>query len=361
MDSELQLALVGAGVAVVVLIVGYNKWQEAKHRRNAERAFKSEHRDVLLESPPAAEPAAERREPGLAGEPELRRFSEAPLGRAVPGLPPALDARADCVVRLEAIEALEVSRLWQAQAEHLAGVGKPLRWFGFNDADNTWKVIGPHSAGACRWFCVGLQLVDRHGSIGEADLIRFSGGVQRIADAVMALPPALPARAETLQRATELDRFCADLDIQIGVNVVAQEGTFIGLDIATLAQRHGLRLGDDGSFHALDGDGNTLFTVGNLEPVPFAEGAVDSLRTHGLTMVIDVPRVAGGTAAFERMMQVANDFAAALGGTVVDDNRASFSPGAVELVQAQIAQFQQRMADSGMAAGGALAQRLFAA
>lgn len=361
MDSELQLALIGAGVAVVVLIVGYNRWQEGKHRRNAERAFKSEHRDVLLESPATSAPPEAEREPAAAAAPPPRAVTEAPVGRAVPGLPPQLDARADCIIRLEVIEATEVSRLWQAQAEHLAGVSKPVRWYGFNDADNLWREIGPHSAGACRWFCGGLQLVDRHGSIGETDLIRFSGGVQRIADAVMAMPPALPARAETLQRATELDRFCADLDIQIGVNVVAQDGPLFGLEIASAAQRHDLKLGDDGSFHALDSEGNTLFTVANLEPAPFAEGAIDTLKTSGLTLVIDVPCVASGTAVFERMMALANDLASTLGGAVVDDNRVSFGAGAVALVQTQIAQFQQRMADSGMAAGGALARRLFAA
>ncbi len=38
MDSELQIALIGAGIAAVVLVVGYNKWQERRHRREAERA-----------------------------------------------------------------------------------------------------------------------------------------------------------------------------------------------------------------------------------------------------------------------------------------------------------------------------------
>jgi hypothetical protein len=49
MDSELQIGLVALGIAAVVSIVAYNKWQERKHRRHAEQAFKSEHRDVLLE------------------------------------------------------------------------------------------------------------------------------------------------------------------------------------------------------------------------------------------------------------------------------------------------------------------------
>ena len=81
MDSELQIALIGAGLAAVVLVVGYNKWQERKHRRDAERAFRSDHRDVLLEPRAEADPAdaAERREPGIgAAEGASPRFSEVP-------------------------------------------------------------------------------------------------------------------------------------------------------------------------------------------------------------------------------------------------------------------------------------------
>jgi hypothetical protein len=37
--SELQLALIGAGAAGVLLVWGYNVWQDRKHRRTAERIF----------------------------------------------------------------------------------------------------------------------------------------------------------------------------------------------------------------------------------------------------------------------------------------------------------------------------------
>ena len=362
MDSELQIALIGAGLAAVVLVVGYNKWQERKHRRDAERAFRSEHRDVLLEPRTEADAgdSAERREPGIgAGEGASPRFTDVPLKRAAPELPRLLDSRADCVIRLEAIEALDVGTMWLAQTEHLAGLSKPVRWFGFNDADNVWLPLNAGSTGACHWFCAALQLVNRQGSIGETDFMRFTGGVQRVADAVMALPPGLPLRAETLNRATELDRFCADVDVQIGVNVVARDGQFEGRDIQRVAERLGLRLAPDGVFHAVEGEAS-LFTLANLEAGAFAPDSLKGMVTRGLTLVIDVPRVAGGSAAFDRMMRTANDLAAELGGDVVDDNRASFGTEAAAIIRGQIEQFQARMDEAGIPAGGPLAQRLFA-
>ncbi|RTL19885.1 MAG: ZipA [Rhodocyclaceae bacterium] len=358
MDSELQIALIGAGIAAVVLVVGYNKWQERRHRREAERAFKSEHRDVLLE--PREEPVAgERREPGIgAAEGEPRRFNEAPMKRSTPELPRLLDARADCVIRLETIEALEVGRVWAIQAEQLAGLAKPVYWFGFNDAENVWQPLGPDSGGACHWFCAALQLVNREGSIGETDFMRFSGGVQRVADALMSLPPALPPRAETLRNATELDRFCADVDVQIGVNVVARDGQFEGRAIHAVAEKHGLRLGADGAYHMVDGE-HSVFAVANLESGRFSPESLKGLVTRGLTLVIDVPRVANGGAAFDRMMKMATTLAGELGGDVVDDNRAPFGAEAAAIIRGQIGQFQSRMADHDIPAGSPLALRLF--
>ncbi|GAB1458353.1 hypothetical protein MASR2M50_01270 [Thauera sp.] len=358
MDSELQIALIGAGIAAVVLVVGYNKWQERRHRREAERAFKSDHRDVLLE-PREETSAGERREPGIGGaDDEPRRFSEAPVKRSAPELPRLLDPRADCVIRLETIEALEVGRVWAIQAEQLAGLGKPVYWFGFNDAENVWQPIGPDSTGACHWFCAALQLVNRQGSIGETDFMRFSGGVQRVADALMSLPPALPPRGETLRNATELDRFCADVDVQIGINVVSRDGQFEGRAIHAVAEKHGLRLGSDGAYHMVDGE-HSVFTVANLESGRFSPESLKGLVTRGLTLVIDVPRVSNGGAAFDRMMKMATTLAGELGGDVVDDNRAPFGAEAAAIIRSQIGQFQIRMADHDIPAGSPLALRLF--
>ena len=83
------------------------------------------------------------------------------------------------------------------------------------------------------------------------------------------------------------------------------------------------------------------------------------LTTQGVTLTLDVPRVADGVRVFERMMTVAQQLAEALNGAVVDDNRSPFGDKAVGLIRAQIEQFQGQMAEYGIAPGSALARRLF--
>lgn len=371
MDSELQIGLAALGVAVVAGIIAYNKWQERKHRRQAEEAFRSDHRDVLLEPQDGAQPtgdriepswddsAAENPQPVVAAAPPPWQTKDNPIRRVTPGLPDVVDPRIDCVIRIESIETLDAPRLWAAQHQELEGISKPVRWFAFDDAANVWRMLTPNTAGAFHWYCVAMQLVDRRGAIGENDFMHFSGGVQRIADQFFAVPADLPTRVETLRKATDLDEFCAGVDVQIGINVVATNQPFAGTKVRALAEAHGMTIGDDGAFHARDENGNTLYSLSNMEPALFAPEEMRQLHTSGLTLVIDVPRVANGVPVFERMMQQATQIAEALQGTVVDDNRAPFGPDAAAVIRSQIQHFQAQMAGLDVPAGSPLAMRLF--
>ena len=46
--TELQMGLIGLGVAAVFGVFGYNKWQEMRQRKVAEAVLKPQHEDVLL-------------------------------------------------------------------------------------------------------------------------------------------------------------------------------------------------------------------------------------------------------------------------------------------------------------------------
>jgi FtsZ-interacting cell division protein ZipA len=360
--SELQVGLIGAGGVVVVGIFAFNKWQERKHRKQMDALSSLE---PLGSSEVPARVADDRVEPVIGGEapvraqPSARDVKDASARRVPPLLPPEVDERADWVVRIEAIEPVVGGRLLQSAAQHLDGIAKPLRWFGFSDSGNRWDVIDASSGRSYHWVCVALQLVDRRGPASDGDLTRLTGGLQRMCDLFMAIP-SLPAKAEALEQAAELDRLCAGVDIQIGVNVLARDVVFAGTKLRGLAEAAGLELLGDGCFHARDELGVSLFVLSNLEPVLFAAEEMRNLTTQGVTLTLDVPRVADGVRVFERMMAFAQQLADALNGAVVDDNRSPFGEKAVGLIRAQIEQFQGQMIEQGIAPGSPLALRLFA-
>lgn len=370
MDSELQIGLVALGVAAVVGIIAYNKWQERKQRKHAERTFRSDHRDVLLDPQEPSESGVRERGEVQAGNARADdaepRMSTAPSlkgsGRhATPGVPEKVDTRVDCMIQVESIEPLDVQRLWTAQREALAQLQRSVRWFGFDDSANLWRPLTAHSAGCFHWFCAAMQMVNRRGAITDQDFELFSNGVQRVADQFLAVPANLPARVASLTAAAEIDRFCAGVDVQVGINIVSQSQPFAGTKVRALAESSGMIIGEDGAFHAQDEEGRQLFSLANLEPGLFAAAEMRNLHTSGITLVIDVPLVADGVMIFDRMMRQANQMAHSLDGRVVDDNRVSFGPESVALIRSQIQRFQAQMDEAGVPAGSSLAMRLFSA
>ncbi len=376
MDSDLQIGLIALGVAAVVGIVAYNKWQERKHRKSAEDAFRGDHPDVLLEKAPKSriEPSFDGEEPAepvigdemdemMADDDSIApAASHQPSGRhTTPGIPSVLDPRVDCVICIESIEPLDAPRLWAAQREPLQELSKPVRWFAFDDADNLWHELSAHSAGAYHWFCAAMQMVDRRGPIDENDFRGFTDGIQRVADQFLAVPADFPLRSAALANAADMDKFCASVDVQVGINLIADGEPFPGARLRALAESCGLRMADDGSFHAIDAEGRTLFTLSNHEAELFDADGMGDIVTRGVTFVVDVPLVVDGADVFEDMMRIAEAMSESLGGRIVDDNRAAFGNEAAAVIRTQIDRLQAEMADQGIPAGGSLAARLFSA
>lgn len=364
--SELQLSLIGAGAALVAAVFAYNKWQEHKHRKLAERVFRKDHPDVLLgarQAGPAEIAGDERIEPAIQDAPDIGEASAAvPADRQGMGAaaePPQelTDPTIDCIVRFESPGPIGGPYLWQAQHRAMDKLTKPLVWCGLDERSGAWERLTANGAGDYRRLRAALQLADRRGPLTDSELTLFLNGAQRLADEFLAVAE-LPARNEMLARAAEIDRFCVGVDIQIGVNVIAADAPFSGTRLRGLAEAAGMALREDGMFHA-DAEGATLFTLSNLEAEPFATEEIGAFVTHGITFALDVPRVADGPRAYDRMIALAKQFAAGLGGTLVDDNRVPLTESALDVIHDKIVEIGQRMAAQGLVAGGPQALRLF--
>ena len=378
MDT-LQIALVVSGFVAVAAIIAFNKWQEGRHRSHVERAFPGERRDPLLEREADIKPEAPRSLHKAGDEDALEKSGEnsgvaqgkksaeptsssssSSKRRTHPPLPDKLDPRLDCCIRIEAVEPIEVPRLWAAQTEALDNIARPLRWYAFDDQENQWRRINANTVGAHHWFLAALQLVDREGMIHEGDFMRYTHGVQRLADQFRAVPAGIPSRVEMMGNARALDRFCAEVDVQIAINIVSEQ-PMAGSRIFALAEAEGLRLESGGSFHARAADSRTLYTLNNGEAALFERSGLSSLQTRHLTLVLDLPRVLDAAGEFEDMMRFASHLAKMLGAVVVDDNGHAFGTESTDAIRARIRSYQVRMSEEGIPPGGSLARRLFGA
>lgn len=395
--NELQLSLLAIGAVVVISVLAFNRWQERKFRRQAEQRFPSQHDDVLLNESVAApervepvldEPPAhqvdEDDEPALMAEamvaeeaappPHQEAVEAEPLEEPAPARIPAAqpvaaapesaadapDAATEYVAMLSVGDPVSARALVQV-LQQLKGSAKPLRWLGQCDRAQTWGDVAQAAPGteyvklaAC------LQLADRNGPVRAEELDDFCDMAQAVAANLYAVIDC-PDKAAAVAAAVELDQFCADVDVLIGINLISKDGSpFAGTKLRGLAESAGMKLAADGNFHYVNDQGAELFALGNLEPTPFAVESMKHLSTHGVTFLFDVPKAAGGAQAFNQMLLTVKQFTGPLSALMVDDNRRELTDTGIDKIRQQLMAIFLNMEQHGTPAGGARARRLFA-
>lgn len=333
---------------------------------------------VVEELEPALEVASEP-EPVWAPEPEPLPEPEAPampLRKAVRSTPPAepleeqydvpaptvppelLDPRTEFIVAMELVEPVSALQILHSQRDVLHRLNKPLHWVGFNERTREWERLTADNDLQLRRLRVGLQLVNRMGPVSEGDLTIFTNAIRALADELMAVADMPSSRV--LDQAAEIDRFCAAVDLEIGINLVSRGSAFSGTKIRALAEAAGMVLGIDGLFTRYDDEGRAQFSLQNYESTQFTADTVRTLTTHGLTFLLDVPRVDHGERVFQQMAELAKRFADTLNGALVDDNRQPLSDAQLDHIRREfIGKPQATMLGFGLPAGSAQARRLF--
>jgi hypothetical protein len=283
--TDFHIGLLVAGVLAVAGVLLYNRLQERRVRRAAERAFGSGHADALLDEA--------RREPTL-------------------GLAPRPDAPADGATPDPAVDYVMVLSV-------PGGVPAPLlreHWTPIELRFARRALLGPVEGAEVR---AALQLVSRDGVASEAELLEFRSAVETLAAKIGATTAAPEMRA-ALEGARELDRACAEADIQVALHV------------AGIAPPAGI--GASPGFR--------------VEP-----------RDDGVTLSLDLGRTADPARAYEAMARTALELAAAGGGRVVDDNGATLDGRALATIGAQLEAMRRMLAERGIEPGSPLALRVF--
>jgi len=397
--SDLQIGLIAVGSIVVCGVIAFNWLQARRYRQRAEQAFGQAHRgaeDVLLRGTEIT--AAHRIEPrldapasapmsdpdhqaetaldhfnavGYAGENDRSNAESVADGDATDDATyaaahAATHNEADFVLSLHPgtpLAASTLAPLLSPLLSHKFDFGKTVRWYGQQQQHAAWEEITPDAGGnrpAYLHLQASMQMVDRAGCASAVNLSAFRDLAQNFATqtgATLTCPDIEVMHA----RAVKLDQFCADVDVMIGINIISKDGgALTGTKIRALAEASGLRLEPDGVFGYRHESGALLFALHNFEAAPFQAETIRTLTTHGITLLLDVPRVAGGDKVFEQMAHLAGIFATTLGGMMVDDNRVPLNDAGLDKLKQQLRAIQSAMLSRNIPAGSALALRLFA-
>lgn len=355
--SDLQLSLLVIGAVVVGAVYLYNWLQERSLHRRLQQAFGEGHEDVLLKGGIEPVLGEGRVEPQLAPAGPARTTGAVVDGTAAPAAA-GFDALLDYVAEVNGSTPIADALIGELSSK-IASCGKPARITGFEPRSGAWEEMARGSGGRYTRVRLGLQLVNRGGAVNPAQLATFCDAIRQCADRAAA-EAVCPDTHAALKVARELDAFCANVDVAIGVNVVAQQGAaFAGTRIRALAEAAGLKLEPDGIFHYRNEQRHTLFTLDNHEPAPFLPESIKGITTRGVTLLLDVPRVAQGIEALELMLKIASGLAVGLGGDLVDDNRATLTEAGAARIKDQLRSIHAAMAQQGVPAGGTRALRLF--
>lgn len=363
--TELQASLIVIGGAIVAGVITYNKWQEHKAKKSVERAFSSEHDDVLMTEEAAPAPHSDDRyEPTLdtldietpvaidevtdeRNEVEQPTAS-APTPAKLPQKDLPVDELIDCMIPLS-LEAPARGEKILPRLQSLRHVGnKPIHFIGQRD-DGTWEPIA--HGGIYYHLIAGVQLANRTSALNELEYSELITRLRQVADEIDA-EPDVPDMNEVMNTSRALHQFVTEYDAQLSINVQSNGEPWAINTLLTALERQGFDLRPDGRLVMPNGDGGVLFSLST-------NVTLAAETTSRLTLLLDVPRVASELDGFGAMVACARVLAARLDGTVVDDSNQPLSYAAVEEIAGQVSSFYAQMEAAKISAGSTRALRLF--
>ena len=400
--SDLQIWLLVIGAAIVVAVLLFNWSQERRFRKQADAAFQIPAADALMQPGAAPGERQSRVEPALrepvfdAGrkrelveinEPHLHIdgdvLPEDSMGEAMSATPAPMPVAAhpeapvsshpaspSIAVKPAPYDELIEYRVRIDSEGVLANVfadafnrartlGKAVRWSGLPADGSEWEDVQPWRDVHYQQVVVTLQLADRNGAVQEEQLSVLCELLQACTHA-HGLRIACDDMVDALQRAQAIDRFCVDVDVLIGLNVVARgEGAVNLTRIVREAETSSMVLGVDGVYQLLDSRGEPLYALCNHDAEPFSATVIEGQISQGVTLQFDVPRVPDGLKVFDGMVAFGRKLANEVGGILVDDNLRPLTDIGIEKIRTQLTQIYGRMDARGVPSGSRRALRLF--
>src|SRR5476651_128077 len=373
--TDLQMSLIAAGGVFIAGVFTYNKWQEHKAKKSVERAFSTDHDDVLMRSGDAAPTV--RHEPSFSLDDEAGHMqtgavasggggvggvhgagaevSAAPLAAPANAVTPAaeqatslVDPLIDCLLPLALEGAARGDKLLLVlQTLRMVG-NKPVHYIGLA-VSGDWEPIV--HGGVYTKLQGGVQLASRSTALNELEYSELVTRLRAMADEIGA-EPEIPDMIEVMAEARNLHRFVAGHDAQLGVNLAANGAPWAISTLLGALEKQGFDVRPDGRYVMPDGEGGFLFSLSTN--VTLAEET-----TPRLTLLLDVPCVAPARDGFGAMVACARSLVGRLDATIVDDYNQALSDAALAEIAGQVQEFYQEMDAADIPAGSTRALRLF--
>ncbi|MBC7452362.1 MAG: cell division protein [Massilia sp.] len=360
--TELQMSLIGGAVVFVGAVFIYNKWHERKARKSVERAFSSEHDDVLMRAGAAPEARHEPSfAPGSGGgaqqgqqAPQEQQEPPAPVSDSAGAMSPAelatglVDPLIDCLIPLALESAVRGDKILPV-LHSLRHVGnKPIHYIGLH-VNGDWEPIA--HGGVYTKLQVGVQMASRSTALNELEYSELVTRLRTVADNIGA-EAEIPDMIEVMAEARTLHRFVAGHDAQLGVNLMSNGAPWAISTLIGALEKQGFDVRPDGRYAMPDGDGGVLFTLST-------NVTLGADTTSHLTLLLDVPVVAPARDGFGRMVACARTLVARLDATIVDDSNAPLLDAALAEITGQVHAFYEEMEAADIPAGSMRALRLF--
>jgi hypothetical protein len=390
--TELHWALLALAGVLLVALVGYNRWTERRALRRLDQSMRAGVFADTLMAPtatlpttssdpwPATRPGdmpvglpAHRVPAAAAAAPDLLRgrveprlnlpsvgtrpgdaadggafgelASTEPATLSAPGAW-AEDPLLDFVVELRCTHALDGVTVFDGLLPLLRlDLPLPVHVVAWDARAQQW--VKPDRFGFYSDLLAAIQLADRRQALDAIGASRFLAAVQQSAIALDA-DVDLPEASRMVELAGELDRLCAQFDVQIGLTIESVHGPWDAALVEAAIAEAGLEPVAAQRWHRRDGQGRVLFAL-----------ASGSLLADKLVLELDVATAPRGARPFDQVLEAARQLGARLGARVVDDNGREITPTALAAIEAQLETLYEQMATGGIEAGSLRAQRLY--
>lgn len=291
-----------------------------------------------------------------------RQSSFAAITRlTAPEKKPLLDALIDVIAPVAVDSVVSGEAALAAMPGARRAGSKPFGIEGLNSTSKQWEV--PAAGQRYTTFQCGVQLANRLGALNPIEYSEFVIKAQAFADGVDGAPE-FPEMMDEVARARELDQFASTHDAQLSFTLrttgtawspgyVQQNAARLGFIAGSVPGRMVLPAANPGGAPMLGLSFDTQAAMAAIADYP------EQSALREVTLSLDVPHVPRGDQPFARLCEAATALASGMDGTIIDDNGNVISGAAMDVIATELEQLYDTLDERELAAGSALARRLF--